>query len=234
MDRAAWLAERQAATRAEYDADAAGYEGHDYPRDTQVAYVARVLEACPPGGLLLDAPCGTGRYFAQIRAAGRRIVGADQSAGMLAEAEAKGLAEQLLRVALQDLELEDAFDAVLTIDGMENVPPEHWPRVLANLRRAALPGALLYLTVEELADPGVVADARSALVASGVPAVAGEVTEGEVAAYHFYPDRDRVLAWIADAALTVVEERFVAATDDWGYRHFLLRRPARDDQALAT
>jgi len=225
MDRAAWLAERQAATRAEYDAEAAGYESDDYPRETQVAYVARVLEACPPDGLLLDAPCGTGRYFAQIRDAGRRVIGADQSSGMLAEAEAKGIAERLVHVALRDLDFDDAFDAVLTIDGMENVPPEDWPPVLANLRRAAKPGAVLYLTVEEQADPDAVADAHAALVAVGAPAVRGEVTEGDVAAYHFYPGRDRVLAWIADAGLEVVEERSVAATDDWGYRHFLLRRP---------
>jgi SAM-dependent methyltransferase len=226
MDRAAWLADRQAATRAEYDADAAGYEGEDYPRETQIAYVARVLDASPPGGLLLDAPCGTGRYFAQIRAAGRRVVGADQSSGMLAEAEAKGIAERLLHVPLQDLDFDVAFDAVLTIDGMENVPPEDWPRVLANLRRAAKPGALLYVTVEEQADADAVADAHAALVSVGVPAVYGEVTEGDVAAYHFYPGRDRVLTWIADAGLEVVEERSVAATDEWGYRHLLLRRPA--------
>jgi SAM-dependent methyltransferase len=111
MDRAAWLAQRQAATRAEYDADAAGYESDDYPRAAQIAYVARVLEACRPGGLLLDAPCGTGRYFAQIRASGRRVVGADPSAAMLAEAESKGLAERVVRVALQDLERSSRSDS---------------------------------------------------------------------------------------------------------------------------
>ena len=29
----------------------------------------------------------------------------------------------------------------MTIDGLENVPPEDWPLVLANLRRALRPGA---------------------------------------------------------------------------------------------
>lgn len=40
-------------------------------------------------------------------------------------------------VAVYDAE---APTAVLTIDVMENVPPEDWPRVTANLRRAARPG----------------------------------------------------------------------------------------------
>ena len=37
----------------------------------------------------------------------------------------------------------------MTIDAMENVTPEDWPPVLANLRRAVRPGGHLYLTVEE-------------------------------------------------------------------------------------
>ena len=33
---------------------------------------------------------------------------------------------------------------------MENVPPEDWPLVLANLHRAARPDGVMYLTVEEV------------------------------------------------------------------------------------
>jgi SAM-dependent methyltransferase len=134
MDRRAWLDERRAATRAVYDAEAAGYDADDYPHDDQVGCVARVLERCLPGGLVLDAPCGTGRYFAQVRAAGFRVVGIDQSAGMLAEARARGLAERLDQVGLQELAFERAFDAVFTIDAMEIVPPEDWPTVLSGSR----------------------------------------------------------------------------------------------------
>jgi SAM-dependent methyltransferase len=225
MDRRAWLAERRAATRAEYDAEAAEYDALDYPRDAQAGYVARVLEQCPPDGLVLDAPCGTGRYFAQVRAAGCRVVGVDQSAGMLAQAGAKQLAERLELGGLQELAFEAEFDAVLTIDAMENVPPEDWPLVLANLRRAVRPGGVLYLTVEETNDEPGKATAHAGLTATGVPAVPGEVVEGDVAAYHFYPERDRVVAWIEKAGLRVEEEAYVHARDSWGYRHFLLRTP---------
>jgi SAM-dependent methyltransferase len=225
MDRRAWLDERRAVTRAVYDGEAAGYDADDYPHDDQVGFVARVLERCPPGGLVLDAPCGTGRYFDQVRAAGCRVVGIDQSAGMLAEARARGLAERLDQVGLQELAFERAFDAVLTIDAMENVPPEDWPTVLANLQRAAKPGAVLYLTVEEPTDPGVVDAAFEDLWALGLPAVRGEVVEGDVAGYHFYPDRERILAWLAAAGLEILDETSLVVSDGWGYRHFLLRRP---------
>jgi SAM-dependent methyltransferase len=226
MDRTAWLAERRAATRADYDAEAADYDELDYPREAQEAWVARLLALCPPGALVLDAPCGTGRYFAQVRAAGARICGIDQSPGMLEQARSKGLAEQLELVGLQELAFDAQFDAVLTIDAMENVPPEDWPLVLANLRRAAKPGGRLYLTVEENGDAAGVDAAFDELVARGLPALRGEVVEGDVASYHFYPDRERVRAWMVGAGLEVTDEAYLHARDEWGYRHFLLRRPA--------
>jgi SAM-dependent methyltransferase len=223
VDRQAWLAERRAAVTAEYDAEASEYDAHEYPHDAQDRYVARVLETCPPGGVVLDIPCGTGRYFPLVAAAGRRVVGMDQSAGMLEVARAKGIAERLEQVGLQELAVEAAFDAVLTIDAMENVPPEDWPLVLANLQRAARPDGCLYLTVEE-GHPRAVEAAYASLVEQGLPAVPGEViTEGS-AGYHYYPGRERALAWVADAGLELLDESYEHVEGDWGYRHLLLRR----------
>src|SRR5262245_30881509 len=102
----------------------------------QREWVARVLSLIPPGGTVLDAPCGTGKYFPMLAAAGHRIVGIDQSPGMLAQARARGIAASLEHRALQDLSYVAEFDAVMTVDAMENIPPEDWPLVLANLRRA--------------------------------------------------------------------------------------------------
>ena len=103
MDRQAWLAERQAAVVAVYDAEAPAYDDNDYPSDVQREWVARALGLIPPGGIVLDAPCGTGKYFPVVAAAGHQVVGADQSAGMLNQARARGLASRLEPVALQDL-----------------------------------------------------------------------------------------------------------------------------------
>ena len=86
MDRQTWLDQRQGAVLASYDQGAATYDEHGYPATAQQDWVARVLHACPPAAMILDAPCGTGRYFPMVAAAGHRVLGADQSSGMLAKA----------------------------------------------------------------------------------------------------------------------------------------------------
>jgi len=220
IDRTAWLAERQAAVVASYDAEAQAYDENEYPADAQREWVGRLLGRLPAGASVLDVPCGTGRYFGLVVAAGHRVTGADQSTGMLAQAGAKGLAAALEQVALQDLAFVHEFDAILTIDAMENVPPEDWPKVLANLHRAVKPGGLLYLTVEEQ-DQADVERAFEALSARGLPAVRGEIVEGDVAGYHYYPGRERVLAWFQAEGLAVLEEGY-EQQEGWGYRHFLL------------
>ena len=89
-ERRAWLAVRRAAVVAAYDAEAATYDRHPYPNKPQQAWVRRLLTLCPEHATVLDAPCGTGRYFPLIAAAGHRVVGIDQSAGMLADHTAGG------------------------------------------------------------------------------------------------------------------------------------------------
>jgi len=222
MDRRVWLAERRAAVIAAYDAGAAAYDEHEYPSEVQREWVARALRLIPPGGTVLDAPCGTGKYFPLVAAAGHRVVGVDQSAGMLARAQARGIAVALERKALQDLSYEREFDAVLTIDAMENVPPDDWPLVLANLHQAVRPDGVMYLTVEE-ADQSRIDRAFASLSARGLPVVPGEIVEGEqVAGYHYYPGLDQAVGWIEQEGLAIADESF-RRENGWGYRHFLLR-----------
>ena len=157
--------------------------------------MARALRLIPPGGTVLDAPCGTGKYFPLVAAAGHRVVGADQSAGMLAQAQARGIAFSLEHKALQDLSYDHDFDAVITVDAMENIPPEDWPLVLANLHRAVRPDGVMYLTVEEV-DQSQIDRAFASLSARRLPAVRGEIVEGgEVAGYHYYPGREQAVDW---------------------------------------
>jgi ubiquinone/menaquinone biosynthesis C-methylase UbiE len=221
VDREAWLAARRAAVVATYDAEAPTYDANEYPAETQFAWVRRLVDLTPPGGILLDAPCGTGRYFSTIVDAGRSIVGADQSVGMLERARARGLAHSLELVSLQELSFHHEFDAALIVDGMENIPPEDWPLVLSNLRRAVRPGAPLYMTVEEIGDAEIEEALRS-LAARGEPALRGEVVEGDVAGYHHYPGRNRVVGWLRSEGLAI-EDETVTREDGWSYRHFLLR-----------
>ena len=221
MDRQAWLTERRSAVVAAYDAEAPTYDEHEYPSDLQREWVARALRLIAPGGVVLDAPCGTGKYFPMVAAAGHQVVGADQSAGMLAQARARGIAFRLEHVALQDLPYVHEFDAVITVDAMENIPPEDWPVVLANLHHAVRPGGVIYLTVEEV-EQAKIDQAFHSLSARGLPAVRGEIVEGDVAGYHYYPGRDQAIEWFEQEGLAIVDEGF-RQEDGWGYRHFLMR-----------
>jgi ubiquinone/menaquinone biosynthesis C-methylase UbiE len=221
MDRQAWLADRRSAVVAVYDDLAPAYDEHEYPSDLQREWVARVLRLIPPGGIVLDAPCGAGKYFPMIAAAGRQVAGVDQSAGMLAQARAREIALQLEQVALQDLSYAREFDAVITVDAMENIPPEDWPLVLANLHRAVRPGGVMYLTVEEV-EQAEIDQAFQSLSARGLPAVRGEIIEGDVAGYHYYPGREQAVEWFERESLAIIDEDF-RRDDGWGYRHFLLR-----------
>jgi SAM-dependent methyltransferase len=219
-DRASWLRDRRAAVEAQYDLESPEYESLQYPVPLHARFVDKLIATTPPGALILDAPCGTGKYFAQVAASGRRVVGIDQSAGMLEQARRKGVAEALHHVGLQELAFEEAFDAAMTIDAMENVPPEDWPLVARNLRRALRPGGHLYVTVEELNEPEI-EEAHGRQQERGWPSVRGEVIEGDTAGYHYYPGREQAVEWLAAAGFRLLEEDF-DRQQGWGYRHFLL------------
>ncbi len=222
MDRRRWLAERRAAVEQDYARDAPTYDaGYDPVTPVHRRFVERVIASVAPAGSILDAPCGTGPYFASIEAAGRRVVGADQSAGMLAAAHAKHPDVRLEQVGLQELTFKGEFDAVMCIDAMEHVPPEDWPNVLANLHRAVRTNGLFYFTVEEVDQSehdAVFAEAQ----VRGLPAVRGEHVGPDTGGYHYYPDRSRVRAWLDAEGLLVVHEAD-EALDGYGYHHLLVR-----------
>jgi hypothetical protein len=109
----------------------------------------------------------------------------------------------------------------LTIDAMQHIPPEDWPGVLANLRRAARPGGVVYLTVHELPEHHL-QQAFASLSARGLPAVWGELAEPDTPGYHYCPDRDQVVGWFGQQGLAIAGEGF-RREHGWGYRHFLLR-----------
>jgi ubiquinone/menaquinone biosynthesis C-methylase UbiE len=222
MDRAAWLREQRLKAEADYDTRyAATYDADAEPMTTiHRRFVRRVVRASPVGGTVLDAACGTGKYFGIVLSAGRRVVGVDQSAGMLEHAGAKFPAIELIRSSLQELDLERAFDGVLCIDAMENVPQEDWPTVLSNLHRVLKPDGLLYLTVEEHDQADLDAGYADA-VARGLPVVPGEHTFGG-AAYHFVPTRQQVATWTAAEGLEIIEEAD-SPGDGYSYWHLLMR-----------
>jgi len=216
MDREAWLNAQQASAEALYE-HGAGEEGPI--TETHRGYVQAVVESCPQGGAVLDAPCGTGRYFELVLAAGRTVVGVDQSAAALDRARGRHAEVVLKSARLQELEFDREYDGALCIDAMEFVSPEDWAVVVGNLRRAVRPGGLLYLTVEQI-DQAEIESAYTQARAEGLPVVYGETRRG--GGYHHYPAAERVAEWIEAAGLEIVDEVITWARR-YGYLHLLLR-----------
>lgn len=181
--------------------------------DSHRAMVERLLDHCPPHARVLDAACGTGKYWPLLLERGCTMLGTDQSREMLTRANAKFPVVATQHVGLQELAFADEFDAAICMDAMENVFPEDWPVVLGNLRHALHDGGWLLFTVEVESEE----ELRIALEAGmrlGLPLVRGEYAHH--GGYHFYPTDAQVRGWMTDARLTLSE-----MTEGDGYRHYL-------------
>jgi SAM-dependent methyltransferase len=213
-DRRAFVAERRAASAHRFDTiHSPDYDEHwGAISPSHAAFAARLAGLVRPGGAVLDAACGTGKYWPALLAAGLSVTGVDQSAGMLAQARRKhpDVLSQVL--PLQDLaSLEDRFDGLICVDAMECVAQEDWSVVLAGFFAVLLPDAPAYVTVE-LPD-------RPLPPPTDPRQLPGELTEG--GGYHYYPPKDLVRGWLAEAGFVVADE-----ADADQYWHLLLtRRP---------
>lgn len=205
MDRTQFIKNRRQISETRYDTlHAVAYDenwGTIHP--SHQTMLAKLLERCPSGGLILDAACGTGKYWPSILASGRQVYGIDQSRAMLAQAKAKFPQVPTEKLGVQELTASSEYDAAICMDAMENVFPEDWPLVLANFHHALKPDGWLYFTVEL---PGS-EDLEGALeqgLAQGYPVVAGEFAhEGS---YHYYPTREKVRDWVLEAGFQISEE----------------------------
>ena len=203
--RRAFISERRRASVYRFDT----LHSPDYDENwgaispSHAAFVARLTGLIRPGGEVLDAACGTGKYWPALLAAGLRVTGMDQSAGMLAQARRKHPYVPARVLALQDLagadDLAGRFDGLLCVDALENVAPEDWPGTVAGLAAVMKPRTPAYITVEVPDGPlPPPADPRQ---------VPGEDFEGgERGGYHFYPARDQARAWLEAAGFGVVDE----------------------------
>lgn len=227
-DRNAWLRDLRRVNERQEDALSSVFdERWGDIEDTHRSFVERFLSKLPPGGRVLDAACGTGKYFEMVLAAGRSVLGVDQSGGHLARARSKFPQVPTEKHDLQDLPYTEEFDGLMCVDAMEFVPPEDWPVVLAHFRRALRPGGWLYLTVE-LAREDRVREANEEARDSGLPVVEGEVMwEEPDGYYHHYPSLEQVRAWLAAAGFLIEEEAEGAWHDDeYAYHHVLARLEA--------
>jgi SAM-dependent methyltransferase len=226
-DREPWLRNLRRVNEQQEDALAADFDAlYGEIEPTHQAFVERFLQLLPPAGRVLDAACGTGKYFPMVLASGRSLLGVDH-AGAYLDPGTKFPQVPTEQHELQELPYEGEFDGVLCVDAMEFVPPEDWPLVLERFGRALRPGGWVYLTVERAPGDRVRA-ANQAARRAGLPVVDGEVLWGEADGYyHHYPTMPQVRAWLAEAGFAIQEE----AEGPWhqegyAYHHVLARLAA--------
>jgi SAM-dependent methyltransferase len=216
MDRATWLRDKRRAAEARMDTRyAPTYDEHwGAIEPTHQRMLARFLALCPAQAQILDAACGTGKYWTLLLDGQRSVYGIDQSAGMLQQARAKFPDVPVEQIGLQELADMERFDGAICMDSLELVCPEEWPLVLANLRRALRPNGLLYATIE-LPEPDL-PEVYASAVAAGLPVVPGEYVKA--GGYHFYPDLNQARGWLTATGFTILKD----AEGD-GYQHLLAR-----------
>jgi SAM-dependent methyltransferase len=219
MDRSNWLKEKR--RRSEERMDTLFAPLYDekwgvYGNATHRLFIHKFLSFLPQSSTILDAACGTGKYWPMLLEKGHTVVGIDQSQGMLSRAKAKFPSVPVKKVGLQEMLFEEAFDGIICVDAMEFVSPEDWPVVLRHFYRALRPDGRLYFTVE-LADVNEIQAAFEKARRMGFPVVYGEwAHEG---GYHYYPEIEKVKEWVQLARFHLIDE---TVGDD--YHHFLVQK----------
>jgi 2-polyprenyl-3-methyl-5-hydroxy-6-metoxy-1,4-benzoquinol methylase len=218
MERSTWLKEKRRTTEARYDTlHASTYDEHwGYINPSHRTFLQRFLALCPPGCTILDAACGTGKYWPLILESGRSVVGIDQSQQMLLQASSKFPNVHTEKHGLQEIDDSEAFDGIICMDAMECVAPEDWPLILNNFHRALKTNGHLYFTVELIAVEEL-DHAYNEARKQGLPVVHGEYAHK--AGYHYYPELEQVRAWLGQALFSIIEE---GEGDD--YHHFIVRK----------
>lgn len=219
MNRNDWLKEKRRSAEERMDTLFAPIYDQQWGASidpTHQRLMSRFLSLCPSQSVILDAACGTGKYWPLILASGRTVLGTDQSQAMLARAQEKFPDIPTEKVGLQELHYQEAFDDAICIDALEYVFPEDWPLVLNNLYRAIKPQGRFYFTVE-LAEEKDIETAFTTGQQLGLPLVYGEW--GHEGGYHYYPEIEQVREWARLARFRLVEE----AIGD-GYHHFLVQK----------
>ncbi|MEM0945351.1 MAG: class I SAM-dependent methyltransferase [Pseudomonadota bacterium] len=125
-------------------ADYAAFVGDGTTDPRLTAFIKRLS----PGAAVLDFGCGHGWAAAVLTGLGYEVTATDGSAGFAAEAARRyGLTVRV--ETFDELSAEDAFDGLWVSFSLLHDSREALPDHLSRLRRAARPGATLYLGLKE-------------------------------------------------------------------------------------
>ena len=125
-----------------YDQRAAGYAAAARDMDLRPLY-ARFLPQVRPGGLILDAGCGSGRDALAFRQAGFRVEAFDASPQMARQA-ALLLGQDVPVLCFEELAWQERFDAIWACASLLHVAPADLPDALRRLQRALRPGGVMF------------------------------------------------------------------------------------------
>jgi SAM-dependent methyltransferase len=155
------LADALEATRDYYEARADEFDARTRGREMADLYGA-FLPLIPAGGHILDAGCGPGRDSTAFLAHGYRVTAFDASEAMVRLATVR-LAQPVLRLSFEQLRFDREFDGVWACASLLHVPREQILDALARLRRALVPGGVLFAsfktgTAEELREDRLFTD----------------------------------------------------------------------------
>ena len=122
---------------------------HEGEAEAQALAAAR-LAGCPPGGDVLDVPCGFGRHSVPLGRAGYRVVGVDRSESLLEEARRRTAGERwpkLTRADYRKLPLVDeSFDAAVNLfSSLGYLGDEEDTKVLGEIARVLRPDGRLVI-----------------------------------------------------------------------------------------
>ncbi|MFD7984797.1 class I SAM-dependent methyltransferase [Kitasatospora indigofera] len=115
------------------------------PGHLAARWTESVLGRYAAGRRVLDIGCGTGRDAAWLHAAGRRVVGIDTSAAMLAHARSRHPGPAYLHADMRGFDLGRTFDAAVCLDSalLHCHTNDDLDAFLASCRRHLAPGGLL-------------------------------------------------------------------------------------------
>jgi ubiquinone/menaquinone biosynthesis C-methylase UbiE len=114
------------------------------------ALAAAELAGCPPGGDLLDVPCGFGRHSIPLARAGYRVTGVDRAQALLDEAHRRAGGERwpkFVRADYRELPFADeSFDAALNMfSSLGYLGDEEDTKALAEIGRVLRAGGRLVI-----------------------------------------------------------------------------------------
>ncbi|MWA01997.1 methyltransferase domain-containing protein [Actinomadura sp. LD22] len=135
----------------DYEKEAGSYDRTRGGEPRAAAAAGAVLGLIPAGAeVVVDVGCGTGIVTARLRGAGRRVVGVDRAAGMLAFAVRRlGAGNAVLADAGRLPFADDSCDVVVTMWLLHLVGRKEADRILAECARVLRPGGVLVSTVDK-------------------------------------------------------------------------------------